>query len=192
MKELQLLQFQLEEVTEERDDLQVELNEKTANYESLDRMAEYYKSKLTKSKEQMKDISRIKIILNEKQEEVKQLQTKLKQKEDELQTKQLALSQLQDDLSQKTKELEKETIKVLELEREVEELKIEFKIKGQVYDMQLQQMVAKISSQDAYIGKLQVLYHNVCTVITKYMYALITTLVIVSVQCMQSYQPLCC
>ena len=157
-KSLQLLQCQLQIATKEKEDIQVELNEKVARCESLHRMTEHYKKRWIESKELMKDIQDIEIILQEKQKEVMQLQDKLKGTEHELQAKQLALRHLQDDLSLKTTELENKTNEVLELEREVEELRVEFKNKGEIFDMQLQQMVAKISSQDAYIGTLQVLY----------------------------------
>ena len=157
MKNVQRLQVQLQTAITERKNIQDELNKKTDRCEGLHRMTVHYRNSGVKSKELMKDIPGIEIILKEKQEEVKQLQDEVKQKECDIQTKHLALSQLlQDVLSQKIIELEKETTKVLELEREVEKLKIEFKTKGQVYDMKLQEMIAKISSQNDYIKELQV------------------------------------
>ena len=152
---LQHLQTQLRKVVEEKEDIQLELDEKIKMCEILQRLQDQYNKRWRKSKD---DVELLKKLVQEKEQEVKKLKGDLEIKHHELYDLQQALKQIQQNLSQKTIELDKKTSQVVQLEKEVEQLTIKLSNKGKELDMEMQQRTAKANSHAEYIGEMKVIY----------------------------------
>ena len=154
MEILPQLQSQLKMVVHDKSNLEKQLETECRNSQLLRELYVLEHEKSQGRKEEVKEL--FASLIKEKEQQIRRLKDELEAKKKQITSLLQELEERKSELSQKTKELEEVTKLVQKLEGEKEQLRSRWVAKKRTLDRELQQQVAKTTSQVAYINQVKV------------------------------------